>query len=344
MKEIINYQKLHKDLLKNLPSRTKDVIQRRFGLEGRERETLDAIGKSYGVCRERVRQIEETGINLLKKEIKSPSYQAVFTDLKKKLQEAGDLKREDLLLCRLTPQDFQNQTLFWLTLGDPFFRCPETEDLYPLWTISFDSLNLAKKVIADFEDMFETEKKLIPENQVFDVFKKEISPKTEVRPKAILSYLEVSKRIEQGPDGLFGLVDWPEISPRGIKDKAYLALKKAGKPLHFTQVAKAIDNLDICFKNSTLPQTVHNELIRDPRFILVGRGIYALNEWGYFPGQVKDVIVKVLKENKKPLSKDEILEKVLLQRLVKKNTVLLNLQNKKYFSKNPEGKYAIKEV
>ena len=105
---------------------------------------------------------------------------------------------------------------------------------------------------------------------------------------------------------------------------------------------KAIDKLNVASKGTTLPQTVHNELIRDPRFILVGRGIYALKEWGYLPGQVRDIIVNILKENKKPLSKDEIVKKVLSQRLVKENTILLNLQNKDYFSKNSQGKYILK--
>jgi len=132
------------------------------------------------------------------------------------------------------------------------------------------------------------------------------------------------------------LLDWPEINPRGVKDKAYIVFKKIGKPLHFDEVARLIEG--------SLVQTVHNELIKDPRFVLVGRGIYALEEWGYFPGQVKDVILKILKEEGKPLTKEEILEKVRKQRLVKENTVFLNLSNKKHFLRNSQGKYEVKEI
>ena len=121
-----------------------------------------------------------------------------------------------------------------------------------------------------------------------------------------------------------------------MKDKAYLVFKKENKPLHFTEVASLID--------SALPQTVHNELIKDSRFVLVGRGIYALKEWGYERGYVKDVIFKVLKSAQKPLDREEILEKVLEQRIVKKNTVLLNLSNKNYFLRTSEGNYTIKEA
>jgi len=94
----------------------------------------------------------------------------------------------------------------------------------------------------------------------------------------------------------------------------------------------------------SLVQTVHNELIKDSRFVLVGRGIYALEEWGYYPGQVKDVILRVLREERKPITKEEILEKVLEQRLVKENTILLNLSNKKYFERDVQGKYKVKEI
>jgi len=140
--------------------------------------------------------------------------------------------------------------------------------------------------------------------------------------------------------GEFGLAKWPEIKPRGVKDSAFLALKKEQKPLHFRTIASLSNELEGQTKK-VLPQTVHNELIRDVRFVLVGRGIYALKEWGYEDGTVRDIILKVLK-NKAPLSKDEILKEVQKQRLVKQNTVFLNLSNKDEFIKNEEGKYEIR--
>ncbi len=148
--------------------------------------------------------------------------------------------------------------------------------------------------------------------------------------------MEISKKIQQNKEGLFGLSDWPEINPRTIKDKAYLVLKKNQKPLHFSRITDLIEG-------GALVQTVHNELIKDPKFILVGRGIYALKEWGYEPGYLKDIILKVLKESQKPLTKQEILSAVFEQRMVKENTVLLNLSNKKYFLRDDKGRYLIRE-
>ena len=142
-----------------------------------------------------------------------------------------------------------------------------------------------------------------------------------------------------------GLIEWPEIKPRGVKDKAFLVFKKHQKPLHFTDVAGLIDKLEYNLPNKkTYPQTVHNELIKDSRFVLVGRGTYALSEWGYVPGTIKDIIVNVLKEKKEPASKEDIVKEVLSQRLVAKNTVLMNLNNKKHFDKDSNNKYFLRGV
>lgn len=339
-----NYQKLYHYLLKNLSPRTRNVIERRFGLKKDERETLELIGEGYGICRERVRQIEEEGINIIKNEIKKPVFQEIFKKFENQLKENGDLKREDLLLSQFSSARLQNQALFWLTLGSPFSRHSENEEFYSFWTIDPGSLTVAQKIINYFTDRFKTKKELISPEQSFEIFQKDFKSKIKLNFNALLSYLEISKKIEKNSEGLFGLAEWPEVTPRGVKDKAFLALKKTGRPLHFTEVAKMINRLNLVSKNSALPQTVHNELIRDPRFVLVGRGIYALKEWGYFPGQVRDIVFKVLKESKKPLSKKEIIEKVLSQRLVKENTILLNLQNRNYFSKDLQGRYTIKEA
>lgn len=320
-----NYQKICQSFFQDLPERTENVVLRRFGLENENRETLDLIGKSYGITRERVRQIERDGI--LKIKPKTENYPKVFQYFNDQLKESGELRKEDVLLELLGGPKFQNHILFLLTLSDSFERFPENEEFHSLWTINSNSLDKAKKIIDSFYSQ------LLKENQPMNLE----DYKSSVSSKPLLSYLEVSKKIHQGSEKQFGLKDWPEINPRGIKDKAYLILKKEGKPLHFTESARLISE-------KALPQTVHNELIKDKRFVLVGRGLYALREWGYEPGVVKDVILKILEETKNPLTKKEIVNEVLKQRFVKETTILLNLNNQKYFQKNPQGKYLIKTV
>jgi len=323
---LFNYQKICLNLLKDLPQRQKEVIFRRFGLKNGQRETLELIGESYGITRERVRQIERDGILNLKP--KTEKYQKIFQHFQKYLKNRGGLKKEEILLKELGGENQKPQVYFLLTLGENLQRFGETEDFYSLWLIDQDSLKRAEEIT---DSLFQRLKKLGKSLTL-----KEISSFISLKKPVLISYLEISKKIQRNSEGLFGLLDWPEINPRGVKDKAYIVFKKIGKPLHFAEVARLIEG--------SLVQTVHNELIKDPRFVLVGRGIYALEEWGYFPGQVKDVILKILKEEGKPLTKEEILEKVRKQRLVKENTVFLNLSNKKHFLRNSQGKYEVKEI
>ena len=144
------------------------------------------------------------------------------------------------------------------------------------------------------------------------------------------------KKISKNPLGEWGKIDSSNIKTRGIRDYAYLVMRKHGSPMHFKEVATAISDT---FKKKTHMATTHNELIKDARFVLVGRGIYALKEWGYKPGIVRDVIKEILvKEG--PLSKEDVVDRVMKERYLKKNTILVNLQNPKYFKKNKEGLYS----
>lgn len=322
-----NYQTIcYNTLLKDLSGRTRDVMVRRFGLGG-ERETLESIAKTYDITRERVRQIEEQGFKDLENKIESPVCQNVFRHFVRHLKASGSLQKEETLLDQLAGSKFKNHILFLLTLGKPFERFNETENFHSFWAIDKNSFNIAKGAINSL--ITDLKKKKQPM-----ALPRHISP----------SYIEITKYILKSPEGLYGLRDWPEINPRGIKDRAYIVLKKEKKPLHFTGVASSI-NTSPLFKSDkpVISQTVHNELIKDQRFVLVGRGLYALREWGYESGVVREVISTVLQKTKRPMEKEEVVKKVLEQRHVKPNTILLNLQNKKYF-KSFEGKYTIRKV
>ena len=87
-------------------------------------------------------------------------------------------------------------------------------------------------------------------------------------------------------------------------------------------------------------QTVHNELIKDPRFVLVGRGMYSLKEFGVMPGTAREVMARLLKDNG-PLTPDDLMKLVLSERLLKKNTVLINLRNRKHFKRLEDGRYTV---
>ena len=153
----------------------------------------------------------------------------------------------------------------------------------------------------------------------------------------IRRWLSLSKELGKNPLGEWGAASSPNVKVKGMRDHAYLAIKRHGSPMHFTEVAQTISSL---FNRKAHVATTHNELIKDPRFVLVGRGLYALSEWGYKGGVVKDVIRDILREHG-PLSREEIIERVKKERYVKDNTILVNLQDARLFKRDKTGRYAL---
>ena len=113
--------------------------------------------------------------------------------------------------------------------------------------------------------------------------------------------------------------------------------------MHFSDIAKKIKDSDFKRKNVTT-QAIHNELIKDKRFVLIGRGIYALDSWGFSKGTVSDIISNVLKKAGEPLHRDEIVKRVLESRYVKETTILLNLQGKPQFKRVAKATYTLDDT
>ena len=143
-------------------------------------------------------------------------------------------------------------------------------------------------------------------------------------------------------NGTWGLAKWPSVNPKNIRDKIFVILEAKKQPMHFSEIAKEIRESNFKRRNVTV-QAIHNELIKDPRFILIGRGIYALSNWGYRRGTIADIIKLILSKSPNPLSREEIVKQVLKVRKVKETTILLNLQNKKIFKKIDKNLYTVVE-
>lgn len=325
--------KIAKEAIKVLSPRTRDIVSRRFGLRGK-RQTLESIGRKYGITRERVRQIEADGLRALSR----PEAISIFTPVIDFLKQYAIISGHVISEKRLLSGVFKllqsaNVSLLALTLSDQFERFKETPKLNAVWVSNVSAWNRAQKLIGALENCLKSGEGPVSLDKISKFLK---SQNDAVSSGVIASYLSVSKDITQNKFGQWGMKSWPEITPKGVKDKAYLVLKRKGNPQHFRNISGLIDRAGFSSK-STHVQTVHNELIKDPRFILVGRGTYALTEWGYEPGTVRDVIVSVLKRNSSPIPKETIIKRVLNERGVKANTVVINLQNSKFFKKSGKG-------
>ncbi|MFA6551947.1 MAG: sigma factor-like helix-turn-helix DNA-binding protein [Candidatus Paceibacterota bacterium] len=327
-----------KKLLAVLPDRAKDVINGRYGLgKDPKKMTLEAIGKKYGITRERVRQVENYALNSIKKAESFKKEKAVFDELERIMHALGGIvSEEDLLKYFAKDKTTQNHIHLLLVLGDAFKKEKEDDTFKHRWHVNE---NLSKKVHEALRKLYKnlTKDDLVSELDIIAQFLNHIEGLEDKYKgeETVKRWLNLSKVVGKNQLGEWGLVSSPNIRAKGMRDYAFLVLRKHGSPIHFRDVAKKIEEL---FGKKAHVATTHNELIRDPRFVLVGRGLYALAEWGYMSGVVKDVIRKILEKNGALPVKD-IVEKVMKERYVKQNTIIVNLQNQKLFKKDKEGKY-----
>lgn len=329
-----------RQLLSVLPKRAADVITKRYGIGGDAKKlTLEAIGESYEITRERVRQIENFALATIRKSDVFKEQAPMFEELRKIMISMGGLVPEHDFLAKVSPdKSTQNHVHFLLVLGDLFVKHKEDSDFAHRWSVDHDT---TEKIHESLRKLYSSlaDDELVEESKMVDRFLTHLKDVSEeYKDEEILRrWLSLSKKIGKNPMGDWGIADSPNVSARGVRDYAFLVLRKHGSPMHFTEVARAIGEY---FDKRAHIATTHNELIKDKRFVLVGRGLYALSEWGYSTGVVRDVIAEVIKKNG-PLTREEIVEKVMRERYVKPNTILVNLQNPKYFKKNKEGKYAV---
>lgn len=327
-----------KRLLSTLNKRGQDVIESRYGLGAKSvRMTLDAIGKKYNITRERVRQIENHSLITIRKSKEYKDSQRVFDELKALILALGGIVAEKDLLKHLSKDPAtQNHLNFILVVGEDFKREKEDEEFKHRWHVD---PQLAKKIQGALRRLYSklSDDELIVESDMIDEFLEEVKDLNDQykNEEVIKRWLSLSHKIGKNPLGEWGKTTSSNVNAKGMRDYAFLVIRKHGSPIHFKEVAKAIS---LYFDKKAHVATTHNELIKDPRFVLVGRGLYALAEWGYMSGVVKDVIRKII-EKEGPLTKDKIIEKVLKERYVKENTIMVNLQNPKYFKKDKDNKY-----
>ena len=319
--------------------REREIITRRFGLYDR-RETLEQIGELLGITRERVRQLEKAILTKLKAATASGKVQTVNSlekVLVRNLVELGRIARvQDLtnhLLNNTSDQRERAHVAFIAELAPGLTVIDENDNYHH--SIGIADYGDDKKIKGEVDVIVTTIKKH-GEPLTIEALHDKLSYE---HPDHVRALASVSKSLAHLKDS-WGLVKWPTVNPKNIRDKIYVILAENGKPMHFSEIADSIKDSSFKRKNVTT-QAIHNELIKDPRFVLIGRGIYALNSWGFDRGTVADIIADVLKQSDAPLHRDEIVKRVLKSRQVKETTILLNLQSKPQFKRVAKATYAL---
>jgi hypothetical protein len=320
--------------------REREIVGRRFGLYDRK-ETLEQIGEMLGITRERVRQLEKSVVTRLRGAAEQgdlphiADFQVRLLDL---LHESGEVARVSELTAKLSDKPDREEQARVAFLSQ---LCPKlaviTEDDNFYYSVGDRAIRDEKAIKASVASLIDTIKKLAEPKTIHEIAK--AAGLDEVAQTAALA--SISKHLAT-LNGRWGLVKWPMVNPKNIRDKIYVILKENGKHMHFNEIAEAIKDSEFKRKDVTT-QAIHNELIKDKRFVLIGRGIYALKEWGYEKGTVADIITDVLREANEPLHRDEIVKRVLKSRFVKETTILLNLQGKPQFKRVAKATYALAE-
>ncbi len=306
-----------------LTPRQRDIVQLRYGLKAGEGQTLAAIGKRYGVTRERIRQIEAQALRSLNVQFQKPEFEGFRTATAAYLTKHDGVRRHDLVATDLGPANVVRCA--FESSGIAKFN-PEDKNRYSFWSLSDDH---AKRGAAFVADLVSTMKK------------NGTRPVTMPAEASAKNYVSISKKFATSPHGEFGLTEWRDINPKVSRDWAFLVLKKSQKPLHFSAITAEINKIRT--NKRVNAQTIHNELIKDKRFVLVGRGMYGLQEFDILPGTAREVLSHLLKKHGPMIAKDIIIL-ALSHRPFKEKTLLINLQNKNWFKRGGEGKYFVRKA
>lgn len=336
---VLNTEQIVQDILNSIErEREREIIARRFGLFDRK-ETLEQIGELLGITRERVRQLEKSVMARLKSGAgELPHISDVELAIVEQLKKTGEAARITNLSGQLTAENTrtdQSRLAFITEIAPGLSTIGEDDNYYQ--AVGVAETHSEEKMKEETNKLVAAITKAGKPLETSELTKLASMPSDNFT----LGLASASKQLAS-LNNRWGLVKWPTVNPKNIRDKIYVILSENGKHMHFNEIAEAIKDSDFKRKDVTT-QAIHNELIKDKRFVLIGRGIYALREWGYKRGTVADIISEVLREANEPLHRDEIVKRVLKSRFVKETTILLNLQSKPQFKRVAKATYELAE-
>jgi predicted DNA-binding protein YlxM (UPF0122 family) len=327
-------------LLVLLTQKERQVVEKRFSIGTDKRFTLEEIGQEFNVTRERIRQIEKNALQKLRRNVENFDAIVINNAAHDFIVERGGICKEDDLLSHVIKSDPQlgiGAIQMILSLDKRFERLSNTIQYHPYYKLNTISEESIKTVCNMSLDYLKKSQRVATIKELYDVVKGAVS---DVQAGSLKSAYSVHKSFKPVEDGV-GLMEWRNIHPRTLRDKIFFVLRQKGGSMHFVDICNEIMSAQFDRKSLNM-QAVHNELIRYPEFVLVGRGLYALKEWGFDHGTVADVIEDIMAA-KESMSEDQIIDEVMKRRKVKAITVILNLKNKPQFERVGRKQYVLKK-
>lgn len=339
--------KLIENAWSHLQPRQRDILAGRFGVgEYDEQQTLAALGERYGITRERVRQIEAAALASLRDALSdSADAKAVQEKVKKIVKEHGGVASVDQVLKGLKGEvkDLSANALQLVirAMNALHFHAGD-EAFAPAYALDKATFKMVTDSVTAWIKLLEQKKDQVISGDTYRSLMTAFAKERQIPLRHLEQFASLSKKLVTNAFGQTGLTHWTEVHPRTVRDQIYMILRKHTVPLHFEEIATAINKSGVAARTA-LSATVHNELIKDERFVLVGRGKYALAEAGYVPGTAREVVHRILSQ-KGPMEATKVIEAVQKERLFKPNTILVNLQNRQHFTRNSDGTYQVREA
>lgn len=333
-------------ILDSLSAKERSVIERRVWLF-EDKETLQNIGSSFSpsITRERVRQIEESWIKKIWRIVKSTLLGQIQDTSNKYLELHGWVISKDklnsILIKELSLEANVNAWILEVIIQSDFDikKSKQKLNCKIYFTLPSSNKQTIEAVHKEAVKILKKKKDVMDKVTLYEIIANNFSSKETLSLAYVDSILDLFDDIVFWEENLIGLSKWKILNPKTLKDKSIYIMKKEKVPMHFVEISNKITDM---LGEAVKVNTIHNELIRNKEFVLIGRWIYALKEWGFIPGTVLDVIVNILKKKWEPMNTEEITKEVLKTRNVKQTTIYMNLQNKDIIERVWRNYYQVK--
>lgn len=333
------------ELFEILSDKEQTVVTKRFALDNKPRQTLEKIGRSFLVTRERVRQIEASALQKLKRNIFNTKLNLINKTAEEILRSYDGVVAAEKLVSKIISLIHKDSPIDTQIINLALTVNPNVEKVDSLGTLrsfycfsTIEKVGL-KKISEAAEKVLQKMNDITSEKILIGGLGKRFKD-LNISPARVASIFSIDNRLKKVGEN-WGLSAWRHINPKSIRDRALIVLRREAKPLHFVKISNLISSAEFS-RRAVTQQAVHNDLIRYPEFVLVGRGMYGLKEWGLKSGTVSDVIAQILRENGS-MSRAQIIKEVLKQREVKTGTISLNLQKNIAFVRVGRAVYSFDE-
>lgn len=333
-------KKIVEEIIQNLNPKERETIIKRYGLRGGEIETLESIGKELGITRERVRQIQNQAIQKIKPIINSHQEIKNFIQKTKQFLEPIGVQEEYyfyhiLIKNKLIKAGEEKIIRFFLIHHEDIGYYPGDDFLKSFYAKDKNYSLFLKHILKKiYIHLIENHQKIFSEDELFHLILKEIKIHKiqEKNFESLINLIRIIRHLHKNPFNFWGFIKNYFIVPTSLKHKIYLILKSENRPLHFSEIHKKINQitqiedefLHPIWKKPYSLESIKNELIKNSDFVFVGRGTYALKEWGFEEGKIFDVLKNFILKNKE-VSFQKVYEFINSQKIVKPSTLSIYL-------------------